>query len=37
LVDRDIAEQRNEVEAMMNHVPEALKKFLDGYDEYKEK
>lgn len=37
LVDRDIAEQRNEVEAMMTHVPEALKKFLDGYDEYKDK
>jgi len=36
LVDRDIAEQKNELEAMMGHVPAALKKFLDGYDQWED-
>jgi len=34
LVDRDIAEQKNELDSLMGHVPAALKKFLDGYSEY---
>jgi len=36
LVDRDIAEQKNELESMMGHVPAALRKFLDGYDQYED-
>jgi len=36
LVDRDIAEQKNELDSMMGHVPAALRKFLDGYDQYED-
>uniref|UniRef100_A0A7S3RN90 Choline transporter-like protein n=1 Tax=Strombidinopsis acuminata TaxID=141414 RepID=A0A7S3RN90_9SPIT len=34
LVDRDIADQKNELDSMMSHVPAALKKFLDGYEQW---
>lgn len=34
LVDRDIAEQKNTLDTMMQHTPAALKKFLDGYENW---